>query len=1037
MNIKNFMKIWVPFVAVLLSMNACKDAGVSFVPEPEIPEGYELIKFNATIPEMTMVQSRAVDPDGVDVSNMTLFCFNAYGVYLSTAQASLVRDNTTPTVSGTFEAVIPSETYIIHFVANQPAEMYSDVDLRGRTEDQIQSTMEGAAGMIIYWARFESDGSGSIDSQLAAMYGGENKLELLRNQAKVSFDLNGDGLNDEWTANEHFVITGFVVTNIHAFGTIAPYHPEKRFPTKGTDFEWPGDEAFVTLPLQTGMMSDITAVNIKNEDYIFEHENTTDNPVSVIIRGYNKSDASKAERYYRAMIINAEGELMPVRRNHHYIMNITGELTYGSDTFEKALEGPATNNVWATVDNWVDEVSDGTKILSVEKTGVVLGEEYKNKAYLLKYKLTDMLGNGLSEGASVKWLDGNNVAQNAFSHSYDTNTGEGIININVLDIASDKEFQTGTLLVKSGLLQRTIEVVMIKTQKLTPCWVGTQIFGGETGQFVTVKFTVPESTPDIMFPFSVLVSVNALDVRYASGMEPLPIVKKGDPAYFGNDYEGINYKYEFVVTKPGVQRMYFQNILTFDDGAVESLHLEAKFFETVDKTYRFSEKEYAVTVKGLNEYSIQDGDDFADDEKVYYLLVPQKINSPVIFDMVMLDKATNRAINAGANDEFLLYSKSLDYYQDDELDDDLKDILGVDAFDCDFYPIDENYWQTSTNGRVMMFMPRNPAKVGGEVGHYSIYLRTNRAVSEDVVRISSNVNDGVQLSAHPDKAGQVYAGESYRSMIFELANYRPFRFAAKINGEGNYGIGWTDSEPETDLLWTYEPNQAVNIELDITSFEGSDGKSADPFGTEFEIFIDAPMLEMVDDMGGKLRKDSNVEGRFIYMVDADRDMERTYGSGPALYTDNVAGVNQAGERKVLKFRTNTITSMGEIKLSSNKERVVYYDQVFNVRNELITGNIHYTDDNVTKIPVPKDAFVSFALKRNGVRIGSMTIVEDGKYTLNLRKEYSFGWTNDPLELEYITLDGNVYDNDRKDEENFSLSDIFANGDIILTPAESI
>ena len=86
------------------------------------------------------------------------------------------------------------------------------------------------------------------------------------------------------------------------------------------------------------------------------------------------------------------------------------------------------------------------------------------------------------------------------------------------------------------------------------------------------------------------------------------------------------------------------------------------------------------------------------------------------------------------------------------------------------------------------------------------------------------------------------------------------------------------------------------------------------------------------------------------------------------------------------------------------------------------------------IPVPKDAFVLFALKRNGVRIGSITMVADGQYTLNLRKEYTFGWISDPIELNYITPDGSVYDNvGVHATENISLSDIFSNGAIVLAP----
>lgn len=69
-------------------------------------------------------------------------------------------------------------------------------------------------------------------------------------------------------------------------------------------------------------------------------------------------------------------------------------------------------------------------------------------------------------------------------------------------------------------------------------------------------------------------------------------------------------------------------------------------------------------------------------------------------------------------------------------------------------------------------------------------------------------------------------------MTFELANYNPFRFAARVNGEGTDTSG-AEEETVTPLSWTYRPQQQVDIELDVTSFAGSDGKSVDPFGEPF------------------------------------------------------------------------------------------------------------------------------------------------------------------------------------------------------------
>jgi hypothetical protein len=215
------------------------------------------------------------------------------------------------------------------------------------------------------------------------------------------------------------------------------------------------------------------------------------------------------------------------------------------------------------------------------------------------------------------------------------------------------------------------------------------------------------------------------------------------------------------------------------------------------------------------------------------------------------------------------------------------------------------------------------------------------------------------------------------------------------------------------LEWLYLPNQKVDINLEITSFRGSDGRSADPFGTSFEVYIDAPMLtidysRLTPEMAAKLKPHATIPGRFVYTVDASREEERKMGNGQSVkITDNVEGVSQQGERKSLPFVTTKITSAGEIVISSEMEVVEFFDKRFKVTNTLIEGNIQYNDGGTLK-DIMHNEFVSFAVKKSGVRIGSMNIVADGRFTLNLRAEYDFSWDSDEILLSYIK-EGKVYE----------------------------
>lgn len=991
-------------IGMLATLGACRQDEWMDGSLPAAKEGYLALRFSAEIPDMQEVETRAVDPDGGGVQNMTLFCFDTYGLFISTATATI---QSTDLLNGTFDAQVPDNTRTIHFLANQNMSEFKEDDFRGKSEAEVISVLEGSSGKMIYWARFACapDDERKINEQLV------NSIEMIRNQAQVSIA--------EWDT-QWFTVTGFAVVNSNAFGTVAPYHPEQGF-----DFTWPGDEDFVTLPLNDAKMSDIVDVSTSTSEYIFESKNTADDPVSVIIRGH--ASGATDDLYYRVLLLDENGEQLLIRRNFHYKLNIQGPLSYGQKTFEEATKAAATNNVWISISDDVKSVEDNNYILTVEETSYILSSFNQDRTFTLNYTLEGKNDTQLTEAdkPEVTWLDGNNVAIPTLTNKFDASSGEGSIRITFNPLNNNEKLE-GTLLIKKGKLQRKIKVIAIKEQVFTPAWVGTQVYGSVNGSdkdsraHVTVMFTIPETCPEELFPLRVLVSTNELDVRSAAGVA-LPVINDGDEGY--GEPNGIGYKYVYIADAPGVQRIYFENILNHDNGEKEKVVIEAEHFETITKTFTYSDSQYSITVTDLNEYNAQNPseENFPEDEKIYYRLVPQKRYANVQFDMQMTNLETNEPFNAGNSDEFLLYSQYLDYYKDGE-----ESQAGVIAFDCRFWDVDASNW--GSVGRLLMFMPRNPQNPTAGRGKYSIYMKTNRAVSAEVVRISSNQQGSP--SALPNNNGANYTGNSYRSVTFELANYNPFRFAARVNNEGTDTSG-AEEEVTTPLAWTYAPEQEVNIALDVTSFAGTDGKSADPFGEAFEIYIDAPMLEIDEARlaacklnSAKLKADPNVEGRFIYTVDANRETERDYGNNDVINKDNTNGVNQAGERKTLPFKTSSIVSVGDIVISSNKEKVVFFDKTFTVSNTPISGTLKYAGADV-----PRNAFVSFERTRNGSRIGSVTVTADGRYELRLRKEYTFNWYTDEVEFHY-EIDGKVY---HKIYPN--LAELFASPDVVLELAE--
>ena len=151
--------IYIYTILSLLTLLSCNNRNTDD-PDSDLPEGYTRITFNAAIVEPQQVNVRDVDPDGLGVNNMTLFCFNEFGLYISKSTAILKKQDDE---NGTYEAVIPNYTEIIHFLGNHSEGLYDDKDFPGQTEAMVIANMEGGSGMLVYWSRFQMNRQSNAD----------------------------------------------------------------------------------------------------------------------------------------------------------------------------------------------------------------------------------------------------------------------------------------------------------------------------------------------------------------------------------------------------------------------------------------------------------------------------------------------------------------------------------------------------------------------------------------------------------------------------------------------------------------------------------------------------------------------------------------------------------------------------------------------------------------------------------------------------------------------------------------------------------
>lgn len=928
----------------------------------EIPEGYKLISFNAEIPDMVEVNTRAIDSDGGGIQDLRLFCFNGSGLFISSVKATIVPYGDSSGVNvlkGTYKAVIPENTKIVHFIANININTFSESELLGKHETEVIPSLTVSSGFMIYWNRRLLADNVAID------------VQLLRNQAKFQI------------AEDSPIKPYFTVCNTTAYGTVAPFNAS----ASGNEFYWDPEATDVTLPTDKDFQIRLVPREKPNSatSYVFETENTETNPVYIIF-DYNNL-------YYKALVVDDKGNFLNIRRNTAYIIHIdNSSLSNGYGSLDEAIEGIPTNNVWMSIDDNIRTISDGKFELSVDNTALVYESSGEKQSASVNFSYKSLAGDNVTP-PTVSLLE-NNEAITDLSSTFSGTTGTIDFKVNTLTV--NESMRKAIILIKAGVLQRKITIYLIKKFEFTPSWVSTQVDANTAGEPVTLMFTIPEDFPKEFFPFDVKIGADWLNVREDAGQILSIITPLSNPEDFnnkdnfpvGDDFpngDPWTFKFVYRVEQPGVQRVYFKTTLpptqSSDEGFNTALlTLEADHFVMMMKRISFTESGNFISLSNLLSVDGSGlGGNMPKDDKVYYRLVPQKKNAHVSFTV-------NTNISVSSDDEFLIYTNYLTYYNDDELE-----LLNIEK-ECDF--LDNPEISGLGNGYYQAFKPLTSG-----LTEYNIYMKTTRTNSAEVIRIASHEKGYPAL--FPPNEGQDYSGQYFRSITFELANYHPFNFFASVTDDGNNNYE----------NWTYEPDQKIDVQFDVTSFRGADNRSADPFGTEFKVYIDAPMLEIDESRRGKYNSDvfyEESDGRFVFLVNANRDANRI-GNGNinvdnkdvdnGEYFDNYPhdeNVVQDGEHHVLPFIKKDIVSEGSIVISADPEIVNFNTESIEISNQPLTGKITY--DNGKNIPV--SSFVTFSLAKDDTRIGVMNITADGEYSLQLRNVYRYSWITDPVIVKF-------------------------------------
>lgn len=966
--------------------------------------GTETLAFSVEVPDPIQVQTRSVDPDGKGIQTLRLFCFDQSGTFISTATASLYdnkyRDNEDDdgmVWGGSFSADVMSNTKTVHLLANQNMDNFVESNYVGLPEDDVIGTLIASGDRMIYWGRVSAVSGTTVGDITTAMQNA-SPIQLVRNHAKITIP-----------ENNYFSVYGLTVANSSAYGTSAPYNRNTQA------FDFIDNPKYMTIPDNEGRTSLPADMTDRDEWYIFESYNYASDPISVIVKGHNISEGDDADdKYHRILIIDENGDPLDIIRHHWYKLNITGELQYPYNTIKEAYNGVAENNVFASVSSEINSISDGTYTLSVDDTYVVLCEEdyfgtsetnTGNGVYTVKYSyIANETSSGVSadEAPTVTWVDGNDVAYNTLATTYDTTTGEGSVTISLVDLDENTTERTGTLLIRSGKLSRTVTVKMIHRMTFIPSWISSNA-QKEIDSYITLMFTIPEDCPEELFPLRVLISAGDVYIRSSSGQQ-LDVVTeslcKEDNEDYGEDYNELGYKYVYWAESAGVQSVYFS--LTDATNTSGKVYIENPYFETMEREYTLyiGTDAYQIGLTNLGRENIANATSLEEDFISFRRVAP-KVNAFVPFELgIYTDNSKTDPVDMDSADEFMIFTTYLSPITTDtgtsqvtnpenENDTYTREANITEAFDYD----------NGNSGKVYGIWQR-----GSDVdkdGKLDCYMQTNTAMtSKGVVRVTSNLTE----TSFADNS--TYSGNTYKSRVFELRPYDPFEFASSVSVGGSTGTEWA-----------YGPDQEVSVAFDITSYPGEgfiydpNTKTTDttpvdvsPFGTSFRVYIDAPMLEIDGSKNtlssDKFYADETTSGRFVYVVDASRSTEASSAASTTTQKQPSTSTYTT-ERKELHFKTSGIINSGTISISADPSVVIYDTETYEIEDSPITGTIKYTDTSGTTLNVPSGSFVSFSRVRDDTRIGSVSVNSDGTYSLYLKSEYSYTWDSDEtVEFEF-------------------------------------
>lgn len=554
------IKTYIGIMAALLTMlTACSDNMVDNGVPSKNETGTYQAHFTISVPNYSKVESRVANfaTEGIASANdMQLLCFDKDGYFLGLARNLTIESVPTNDIKAdggsdqkNISATIPTGTARIHIMANataentvttgdQPIDFKKSAEWIGRHENNLMTSFDNRNNnrqedKMVYWGYVKKNTPEEMTDFLTKDVVANNVIHLLRNRAKIEVKWEDTNIEN----------IRYALGNVMQHGTVAPFnreHTKLTFPETNmlTDAAaWKAECTYITPSLDpTRWPSEGDIFSVKDEEmwpnssslpmqYTFEQENSLEKPLKVIMEVTYNDGVTK---WFQVLLQN-EGVQIPVKRNHLYRINIKKlGKNLGYSSAELAYNGTPANNPWITVEDIIQEISDGNYTMNiVEGTYQILTKESEDKIQEAKFTYKGD-AKMKAENFDVSWTQNEGFTNPVAGKlpvptvEYNATTGEGVIKYQVGSIGKDFKKATIKLVDKKHGLTRNIHLYSISNVDFN---FPTEItMGKEVTSEAQLTFTIPSYYPKELLPIEIEIASNDVnpigsDVKVASTEE--------------------------------------------------------------------------------------------------------------------------------------------------------------------------------------------------------------------------------------------------------------------------------------------------------------------------------------------------------------------------------------------------------------------------------------------------------------------------------------------------------------------------------------